>query len=207
MVNEHIVCTFCKHDLPIISNNDHINKKLQSIFFGKSDIKTVKSFLYYRKKGKTQQLIQYLKYKNRQDIGSFLGIWFAESLKQDNYFKDVDYIIPVPLHRIRKKERGYNQITTFGESLSSVLEIEFLKDILIRTSSNKTQTLKQRFERFSNTNTVFKLTNYSILENKHVLLIDDVITTGATLEACCNELHKTKNITISVATIAYTEKT
>ncbi|WP_233131514.1 ComF family protein [Tenacibaculum holothuriorum] len=197
----------CKYDLPLIDNNTHTNKKLASIFFGKTDINMVKSFLYYRKEGKVQQLIHHLKYKNREDIGSFLGNWFGHQLKEQKLFTNINYIVPVPLHPKKLKLRGYNQVTKFGISLSNILNIEYKPNILIRTSISKTQTLKQRFERFSNTNTKFKLTNIQFFENKHILLIDDVITTGATLEACCNELLKTKNITISIATLAYTEKT
>lgn len=205
--NEYVLCTICKHDLPLINDNTYINKKLTSIFFGKTNVNTVKSFLYYRKEGKVQQLIHNLKYKNREDIGYFLGKWFGHLLKEQQTFTNIDYIIPVPLHPRKLKLRGYNQVTQFGISLSNILNIEYKPKVLIRTSTSKTQTLKQRFERFSNINTKFKLVDTQFFENKHILLIDDVITTGATLEACCNELLKTKNITISIATLAYTEKT
>ncbi|GFD75452.1 amidophosphoribosyltransferase [Tenacibaculum sp. KUL113] len=204
--NETLLCVICKNDLPIIDDNKHINVTLMSNFYGKVPIQAVHSFLFYRKKGVTQKLIHQLKYKNQPEIGIFIADWFGERLKTLNTFIDIDYIIPVPLHLKKLKSRGYNQVTMFGKRLSDILNVEYKPDILIRTSKTKTQTLKQRFERFSNNKTKFKLVDTTLFENKHVLLIDDVITTGATLEACANELLKTQNIKISVATMAYTQK-
>ncbi|AZJ34625.1 ComF family protein [Tenacibaculum singaporense] len=204
--NETFLCTICKNDLPIIDDNKHTNVTLMSNFYGKVPIQAVHSFLFYKKKGVTQKLIHQLKYKNQPEIGIFIADWFGERLKALNTFVDVDCIIPVPLHSKKLKNRGYNQVTMFGERLSDILNVEYKPDILIRTSKTKTQTLKQRFERFSNNKTKFKLVDTTLFENKHVLLIDDVITTGATLEACANELLKAQNIKISVATMAYTQK-
>lgn len=204
--NEKFLCTFCKNDLPIIDDNEHINVTLMSTFYGRIPVEKVRSFLYYQKDGITQKLIHQLKYKNQPEIGVFIGEWFGSNLADVNVFEDIDYIVPVPLHPKKQRKRGYNQVTLFGETLSKMLDIEYKANVLIRSSTTKTQTLKQRFERFSDSNTKFKLANTIIFENKHVLLIDDVITTGATIEACANELLKTKNITISVATMAYTQK-
>lgn len=204
--NEKFLCTFCKNDLPIIEDNAHINVTLMSTFYGRVPVEKVFSFLYYQKDGITQKLIHQLKYKNQPEIGVFIGEWFGSNLVDKNVFEDIDYIVPVPLHPKKQRKRGYNQVTLFGETLSKILDIEYKANVLIRSSTTKTQTLKQRFERFSDSNTKFKLANTIIFENKHVLLIDDVITTGATIEACANELLKTKNITISVATMAYTQK-
>ncbi len=202
---EEILCSFCSHDLPIINHKNFKNNQITQIFYGRIPIENATSFLYYRKVGKVRELIHQLKYKDNEKVGVFLGNWFGYILKEIQEFSDIDCIIPVPLHTQRLKERGYNQLTKFGETLSEILEIEYNPKILIRVTSTKTQTFKQRFERFSNTQTKFQLTNYSILKNKHVLLIDDVITTGATLEACCNELLKTKNLKISIVTMAFTE--
>ncbi|TDQ28530.1 ComF family protein [Tenacibaculum caenipelagi] len=204
--NEQFLCIACKNELPIIDDNEYVNVTLTSTFYGRVPVQNVRSFLYYQKGGITQKLIHQLKYKNQADIGSFIGDWFGSQLKESKIFNNVDYIVPVPLHPKRQKKRGYNQVTLFGNSLSETLNIEYKPNILLRTSIAKTQSLKQRFERFSDNKTKFKLVNNTIFENKHVLLIDDVITTGATLEACAHELLKTKNITISIATMAYTQK-
>lgn len=203
--NELVVCLLCRYDFPVIEITDFKNNQVMSAFYGRVPLQNAVSFLYFRKKGKAKTLIHLLKYKGRQEIGTFLGDWFGYELQQSNQLDDIDYIVPVPLHPKRLKERGYNQLTTFGQRLSLALSTSYMPNVLLRNEATKTQTLKQRFERFDNVTTKFKLTDTSIFNNKHVLLIDDVITTGATIEACCNELLKAKNITISVATIAYTE--
>lgn len=204
--HESILCSVCRHDLPLIDLKNHMKNEINTIFSGRIPIKKITSFLYFKKGNSTQKLIHQLKYKGNQKIGSFLGNWFGKQLEEQKIFSDVDYIIPVPLHLKKEKERGYNQVASFGKRLSKTLNIKYLDTILKRVSSTKTQTFKKRFERFSNLNTKFHLTDTKTLENKHILLIDDVITTGATLEACCNELLKTKNIIISIATMAYTEQ-
>ena len=203
--SETVLCTFCRHDLPLIYYSDYKNNKISQAFYGKIAIEKAMSLLIYRKDGKTKELIHQLKYKGNQEIGVFFGNWFGEILKENQEFSSVDFIIPVPLHKKKLKTRGFNQLTTFGERLSSHLKIPYLENILIKTSSTKTQTFKNRLERFTNSETKFLLSNNTILENKHVLLIDDVITTGATLESCCKELLKTKNIKISIASMAFTE--
>lgn len=203
---ENILCSVCRHNLPIISIKNYTENEITNVFYGRVPIKKATALLYFNKDNSTQKLIHQLKYKGNQEIGTLLGSWLGNQLKEQGTFTDVDYIIPVPLHPKKESERGYNQVTSFGQSLSKILHIEYLNDVLQRVSSSKTQTLKERFERFKNSNTKFFLMDTQILENKHILIIDDVITTGATLEACCNELLKTKNISISIATMAYTER-
>ncbi|WP_237274311.1 ComF family protein [Tenacibaculum ovolyticum] len=204
--SENYLCTFCCNELPIIDDNEYINVTLMSAFYGKVLVENLRSFLYYQKHSITQKIIHELKYKNQEKIGKFLGRWFGEKLKESGVFNDVDYIVPVPLHKKKLKKRGYNQLTKFGETLSTILNIEYKPEVLIKSTIVKTQTFKHRFDRFSDNKTTFNLIDLEVFENKHVLLIDDVITTGATLIACCTELLKTKNITISIATIAYTNK-
>lgn len=203
--NEILICLNCRHDLPIICYNNFEKNDISKLFKGKIPIYKAASFLSFTKVGKTKKIIHHLKYKGRQEIGTFIGDWFGKILWDSKQFNEIDYIIPVPLHRKRLRERGYNQLTTFGESLSEQLNIKYLENILIRTGATKTQTFKKRIERFKNTDTKFVLLNNQIFENKHVLLIDDVVTTGATLEACCKELLKTKGIKISIVTMAITQ--
>lgn len=203
--SEKIICTLCRHDLPIICYKDYKDNKITKALYGRIPIEKANAFLFYRKDGKTKDLIHALKYKGNQEVGIFIGDWFGNILKDSNELNDIDCIIPVPLHPKKMKQRGYNQLTTFGESLSKHLKKPYVADVLIRISASKTQTFKQRFERFSNNETKFSITNTSILKNKHILLIDDVITTGATLESCCKELLTSENLKISVVTMAYTE--
>lgn len=203
--SEKILCLHCKSALSLINISDLYNNKISNIFYGKTNINKSLAFLNYQKKGISKNLIQHLKYKNRQDIGVFLGNWFGNVLLDMNAFYDVDYIVPVPLHPKKQKQRGYNQLTTFGETLSKILSINYLPEILIREEYTETQTKKSKTDRFKNTKAKFALNDTTFLENKHILLLDDVITTGATIEACCSELQKTKNINISIVAIAFTE--
>ena len=203
--NVMILCTKCRENMQILQNMDYSKNKIYNLFYGNVKINHSLSFLSYRKKGVTRTLIQHLKYKKRQDVGTFLGNWYGNILKERDVFSDIDYMIPVPLHSQRLASRGYNQVTTFCESLSEQLKIPFLPGILKRDKFTETQTTKKKIDRFLNTATKFNLSDLDIFENKHVLLVDDVITTGATLQACCLELQKTKNINISIVTIALTE--
>ena len=203
--NENVVCTFCRHDLPLTNYTDYSDNKITKNFYGRIAIEKANSLLFYRKEGITKKLIHELKYKGNEEIGTFFGNWLGEILKQNNEFSDIDFIIPVPLHPKKLKQRGYNQVSKFGKNLSYHLEKPFLENTLLRTSTSKTQTFKARFERFNNIDTKFQLRDTSIFKNKYVLLIDDVITTGATLEACAKELQKTEGVKICILTIAYTE--
>ncbi len=203
---EKIICIDCRIDLPFVDNGDFKSNQLTQTLEGRVLIENGASFLYYHPTGKVKQLMHQLKYKNNQEVGTFLGNWFAYTLLESKKFNRIDYIIPVPLHQKKLRKRGYNQLTKLGESFSRVLQIPFLEDVLKRTSSNKTQTGKKRLERFTNIDTKFSLSKADIIHNKHLLLIDDVITTGATLEACSKELLKADNVKISMATIALTEK-
>lgn len=203
---EKVLCTNCRHDISLINIDDFKSNKISNLFYGFSPINKCVSFLYFEKKGITKNLIHELKYNDNQKIGTFLGNWFGEVLKKSNEFNDIDFIVPVPLHKNKLKKREYNQLTKFGNALSQILETKLEDTTLQKVTTTQTQTFKTRFERFNDNETKFYLSNKSIFKNKHILLIDDVITTGATLEACCKELQKTENITISIATIAFTPK-
>lgn len=202
---ENLLCYKCVHDLPEINHVNEKDNEITTIFNGKVPIEAATSFLYFRKESITRELIHLLKYKNQQQIGVYLGEIFTETILENDFFIEIDCIIPVPLHQKRFKIRGYNQLTKFGEVLSKNLKVPFLENILLRVDSAQTQTLKNRFERFYNQNTKFSIEKPEIIEGKHILLIDDVITTGATLEVCCKELLTVQNVKVSIATIAYTE--
>ncbi|TXD47625.1 ComF family protein [Polaribacter sp. IC073] len=203
--NEIVICTFCRHDLPLTNFESYRDNKVSKIFYGRITIEKAYSLLFFRKEGITKNLIHELKYKRNEEIGSFFGNWLGEMLAKNKEFATVDYLVAVPIHPKKKKIRGYNQVTKFGKCLSKHLKIPFSEEILIRKSSTKTQTLKARFERFNDLETKFSLTDTTVFKDKHVLIIDDVITTGATLEACAMELLKTSGIKISILTMAYTE--
>lgn len=203
--NENTVCTICRHDLPLTNFLDFKDNAVTKTFYGRVTVEKGYSLLFFRKKGATQKLIHDLKYKGNEDVGEFFGNWIGTLLKENCEFENVDYIIPVPLHPKKLRKRGYNQVAKFGKTLSNHLNIKFLENNLLRVSSSKTQTFKARFERFNNIDTKFYLKNPEKFNNKHVLIIDDVITTGATLEACINQFKNAKKTTISVLTMAYTD--
>ncbi|EAR13275.1 putative amidophosphoribosyl-transferase [Polaribacter irgensii 23-P] len=203
--NESIICTFCRHDLPLTHFQSYTKNKINAIFYGRVTIEKAFALLFLRKKGITKNLIHKLKYQGTEEIGIFFGNWIGEILSENEEFSTVDFILPVPIHAKKQKIRGYNQVTKFGKCLQRHLKTPFLENVLVRKSANTTQTFKSRFERFNDLDTKFSLLNFTIFKDKHVLIIDDVVTTGATLEACALELLKTSGIRISILTMAYTE--
>ena len=199
------ICISCRHDLPFTNYSSLANNKVEKSFYGRIPIEEATSLLHFFKKGPTQELMHNLKYRNKQEIGTMLGVWMAQSIKNSNRFKEVDAIVPVPLHKKRLRQRGYNQLTKFGEALSKELNLPYSPGNLIRIASTKTQTRKFRVERWTNVNTKFHVKDPTVFENKHILLIDDIVTTGATVEACYNAFHTVKNFKLSLATMSYTK--
>lgn len=202
--NEAVICSECNHNLPytnhfLLKNNDTTKK-----FYGVIPVEFSASMLYFYQKGIVQSLIHNLKYKNHQEIGTLLGKWYAVDLKKVIEMKTVTEIIPVPLHKKRLEERGYNQVTTFCEVLATELQIAYNPSLLYRNHYSKTQTKKDKESRKEITDTLFDVNFNESDANKHFLLIDDVMTSGATIEACAKALLKIPNSKVSVVTIAYT---
>lgn len=204
-LNETVICINCRHDLPLTNFTNESDNLVEKTFYGRIKIEAATTLFYFFKKGNIQHLIHALKYKNQQQVGTLLGDWLGYEIVESTRFSTVDMIIPVPLHKKKLKTRGYNQVSTFGNSLAKHMKIPFNENILTRVSSTKTQTKKIRFDRWRNVQELFYVEDEKALENTHILLIDDILTTGATLEACCNALKKTKNIKISIACMAYTK--
>jgi ComF family protein len=203
--NEKVVCIGCRHDLPFTKFSFEPANLVEKTFYGRIPIEQGTALFYFHKKGHVQELIHSLKYRNHQQVGALFGGWLGDELIESCRFSTIDCIIPVPLHPKKLKKRGYNQVTTFGKSLSNKLGIPFIENILKKVSATNTQTRKLRFDRWKNAHDLFVVENNNLLENKHILLIDDIITTGATLEACCEAFKKTKNLKISIACMAYTK--
>lgn len=182
----------------------HLNPKNEAVkkFYGKIDVQFASAFLYFNKKGMVQELIHNLKYKGHQEIGTVLGNWYAEDLKELQLEIPFDAVIPVPLHKRKFKERGYNQVTTFGKAISSGFEIPFAENILIRKLYTKTQSKKNLLGRSENIENIFDVKFNESDYNKHFLIVDDVLTTGATLEACSKALLKIPGTKISILCMA-----
>ncbi len=201
---EKAIFISCISDLPVTNFCNLTNNTVETSFYGRIPIEEATSLFFFQKKGKVQKLIHQLKYKGNQQIGTILGDWLGENMILSKRFNDLDCIIAVPLHPNKLKKRGYNQLTTFGQVLSQKLGIPMIENVLIKVSSSQTQTKKNRFDRSINVTEKFELLDYETIKNKHILLIDDIITTGATLEACSIQLLQSENIKISIATMAYT---
>jgi len=201
--NENCLCTYCLYHLP--KTNFHLEKdnEVERVFWGRVRIESAASFLYFSKGGKVQKIMHKLKYKGRQEIGVFLGEQYGLELLNSDTFKNIDIIIPVPLHKMKLKKRGYNQSEKFAEGLSLSMKKPVSTDNLYRKIFSETQTKKTRYKRWQNVESIFDIKNPELLKSKHILLVDDVITTGATMEACVNVLKKVEDIKISIASIAY----
>ena len=200
--NENVICTVCRHDIPL--TNHHLNPENDAFkkFYGRIPVMHTSALFYFHKKGIVQELIHNLKYKGHEEIGAILGEWYAEDLKTIDLLKSVDEIIPVPLHRRKLKERGYNQVTAFGTALSSSLNINYNDTILVRNVYSKTQSKKNLLGRTEGIESTFDVSFTEKDHNKHFLLIDDVITTGSTLEACSRALLKIPGAKISIVCMA-----
>ena len=200
--NENVICTVCRHDIPL--TNHHLNPENDAFkkFYGRIPVIHTSALFYFHKKGIVQELIHNSKYKGHEEIGTILGEWYAEDLRNIDLLKSVDEIIPVPLHRKKLKERGYNQVTAFGKALSTNLNIGYNDSILIRNVYSKTQSKKTLLGRTEGIETIFDVSFTEKNHNKHFLLIDDVITTGATLEACSRALLKIPGAKISIICMA-----
>lgn len=202
IVTEHVICTECRHDLPLTNQHKIPNNEAFLKFYGKLDIEHASALLYFQKKGIVQELIHKLKYKGHQEIGELLGFWYADELQNNLVLHDVDYIIPVPLHAKRLKKRGYNQVASFGKALSESLQIPIKELLLIRDKYTKTQTRKNILDRSESVSHIFSASATADFHDKHFLLIDDVITTGATLESCGKELLKIPGARLSIICMA-----
>lgn len=203
--NEIVLCTNCRHDLPLTEITNFHQNKITAIFYGKIAVESAYSFLFFRKENSVQQLIHELKYKSNEEIGIFFGKWIGLHLKEQNAFSTVDAVVPVPLHPRKLRSRGYNQVTKFAINISNYLEKPFVDNLLFRVTNSETQTLKSRLERFKNVGTKFSVQDKNLKKYTHVLLVDDVITTGATLIACAKEMQEKLNCKVSIVTLAYTE--
>jgi ComF family protein len=203
--NEKDICIECRHNLPVTNFHSIKDNVVTKVFYGRVVLQHATSLLWFQKKGLVQQLLHNLKYRGHENIGKILGQWLGYELKNSPYYKNIDLVIPVPLHKAKMKKRGYNQVSKFGQEISKILNAEYNEDILVKIADTKTQVFKSRLGRWDNSKTVFTADKNAYIDGKHVLLVDDIITTGATIESCANALynaHVNKEIKLSVASIA-----
>jgi ComF family protein len=201
-LNEALICTNCRLDLP--KTNAHIEKDmlLEQKFLGKVNLKHTLAYLKFVKGGKVQHLMHELKYKGNQELGEMLGRWYGAELRENGFANEFDLILPVPLHKKRLQIRGYNQSDCFAKGLAESLGIEWRNDILKRGVETSSQVNKSRLERYKNMEEVFLVEKPEYIINRKIVLVDDTLTTGATLESCVVALQAYEIKDISILTLA-----
>ncbi len=204
--HEEQVCNYCYMNLPKTNFHKQQRNPVDALFYGRSPLLLASSFYLFTKKGSIQKILHSIKYKHNKDLAVLVGKWYAEDLREDPIIGKADYIIPVPLHSKKMKSRGYNQSEEFGKGLAEGLKTSLNTTVLKRKEFTETQTKKSKYERWENVEDVFELITPETFKNKQVVLVDDVITTGATIEACCQLLQQIEGIKISVLSIAYADK-
>jgi ComF family protein len=202
MRNENIICTECYILIP--RTNFHLvpDNPVAQMFWGRCVIEKASSFSFYLRGSRMRNLIHNMKYKGQKEIGYELGKLYSSSFKLSGFSDDFDLIIPVPLHPTKLRKRGYNQSEYIANGIAEVTGIQVENRCLKRIAGIGTQTKSTRFDRWINVEGIFIIEHPELIKGKHVLLVDDVITTGSTIESCANELHKIENVKVSVVSLA-----
>lgn len=201
LYNENEICTNCRNDIPLIDPKIFTQKYIYEIFSETIDIEGFSSLFYFEKHTEVQELLHNLKYRNYQHLGKIIGDWHASILSQNEALNTVDIIIPMPIHKNRLKQRGYNQVSLYAKAIANKLDAECREDILLKIKDKRSQVFLSRDERFNNILNSINVSNPSEISGKHILLVDDLITTGATMSACVSCL-KEISCKISIASMA-----
>ncbi|MBL7970794.1 MAG: ComF family protein [Prolixibacteraceae bacterium] len=199
---ERWICLHCLHHIPRTNHHLIADNPVAQLFYGRVPIEFATSFFYFSKGSKYQTLLHNLKYKGMKELGEEIGKHFGIDLMRSPEFSSVDVICPVPLHPQKEKKRGYNQSWWIASGIARQMQKELSDDNLKRITATETQTRKTRFERWQNVEGIFELTNPEAFSGKHILLVDDVVTTGSTLEACAHTVLSKTDARVSIATLA-----
>lgn len=200
---ENVLCFICENNLPKTNFHTDADNTVFKRLYSRIPIENATSLFYFDKGGIVQHLMHQLKYNDEKEIGIYVGKMLGNYLLQSNSYKKIDAVIPVPLHEKKLFQRGYNQSECFADGIAEAMGISRLPNVLKRIDFTETQTGKNRFERWDNVKNAFELISPELVKNKHVLLVDDVVTTGATLEACAQLLMDVEETKVSIATIAF----
>lgn len=201
-VNEKHICSKCYLKLPYTNYAKEENNAIEKIFWGRAKVESAMALLFFNKGSRTQKILHQLKYKNNFEVGINMGILTGNQLAESGRFSDIDFITAVPLHADKLKKRGYNQSEMFAKGIGTATGIVVDFSIIKRNLNTSTQTKKNRLERWENVESAFMTPLPEKIKNKHILLVDDVITTGATLEACAMCLQGVSGVKVSIAAIA-----
>lgn len=200
--DEEYICLACLNDLPLTGIRDPQDNPAARLFWGRVPFHGVVSFLNYEKKNKTSRLIREIKYRGNRELGYEMGKFFGRKLAEQQFFPDADLVVPVPLHRRKRRIRGFNQSEHIAMGIADVLNKPLDTRTLYRRIYNPTQTRKNRYQRWENVKGIFAVRDPLAFSGKHILLIDDVITTGATLEACATAILSVTDARISIISLA-----
>lgn len=201
LVQEKLICTECLYHLPKTNFHNDAENPVAQLFWGRTKLEHATAYFYFNKGSQYQEMMHHFKYHGKKEIGFILGKTFGLQLK-DSPFNDIDIVIPVPLHPKKLKKRGYNQSDWIAMGIANSLEKMASTDNLIRSVETTTQTRKSRFERWQNVDNIFRLKEPDLIKGRHILLVDDVVTTGSTLEACANAILEIDGTKVSIATLA-----
>jgi ComF family protein len=201
--SEQHLCIDCLLELPETNFQHIIGNPVEKIFYGRIKIRSAFASYYFSKNSPLQNIIHAFKYQQNKEVCHQMGILMGQHIKCSSLMNNTDLIIPMPIHTDREKKRGYNQAAVLAEGISGVTGISFGIDLIIRNKSTATQTHKGRGERWKNVQSVFEVMDASNIQNKHILLVDDVITTGATVEACGEVILKAQPASLSIAALAW----
>lgn len=203
LTNESRLCVKCIYNLPATGFEAHSPNPIEKMLAGRIKFEKATAQFYFTKESLIQKLMHQFKYRSNKDLGKQLGTIMGVQLKDSNRFDDIDALVPLPLFENKERKRGYNQSTVLCKGISEILHVAIIESAIIRPVHTETQTKKNRIERWKNMEGKFQLVDESKIKNKHILLIDDVITTGATLEACANTLLQAENVKVSIATLCF----
>lgn len=203
VASEQFVCTACLLEFPETNFHLQADNAMEKVFWGRAKIERAIALLYYKKGGKMSKLLFALKYNDNPEIAVFLGKYYGSKLLDFIRANKVDAVVAIPLHKRKQKMRGYNQSAMLAKGMSETLQIADLSNYVQRNKFTETQTKKTRIERSDNVSSVFNVLDKKVFEGKHILLLDDVVTTGATIESCANELLLIKDLKLSVASLAF----
>lgn len=202
LFNEQVLCLKCLAHLPRAGFHSCPDNEVARLFWGRIPVRNATSFIIFNKDSQYRGILHALKYKGRQHIGSEMGRLFGLELR-DTPFASADIIHPVPLHPAQLRKRGYNQSELIASGMAKSLQIPVFNNLITRAFNTASQTRKLRYERWENVRNTFRIISPMMLSNKHVLLVDDVITTGATTEACAGALLSVNGVTVSIASLAF----